>query len=164
MHNYQKKAATDPEVAKFNPNLTIALPAAAFGGILLITFFLLIRLLGYESITALRFLNFVLLIPVIIYSIKKYINTIHGKSYLEALRVSAIAFAGSYAILAMFMFFYLMVIDPAFMVYLNQTAVPGIKLNAFGVMALLLGEGCIGAVILSFVTLQYYKVHLKRFV
>ena len=114
--------------------------------------------------TALRFLNFVLLIPVIIYSLKKYVDTVHGKSYMEALRVSAFSFVGAYAILALFMFFYLMVIDPAFMVYLNQTAVPGIKLNPFGVMALLIGEGCIGAVILSFVTLQYYKVRLKRFV
>jgi len=162
MLNYQNKAAINPDVPRRNPNISISLPAAAFGGAMLITFFLLVSLLGFETATGLRFLNFVLLIPVIIYSVRTYVNTMHQRSYLEAMRVSILSFIGSYAILALFMFFYLMVINPAFMDYLNQTVVPSTKLNPFGVFALLLGEGCVGAVILSYVVLQYYKDQLKR--
>ena len=164
MYNYQNKTTINPELVNRNPNISIALPAAAFGGALLISFFLLMSLLGYETMTGLRFLNFILLIPIIVNAIKNYVNTVHGKSYLEAFRVSVLSFAGSYVILAVFMFVYLMVIDPALMVYLNEHAVPNIKLNAFGVTALLLGEGLIGGVLLSYVTLQHYKDRLKRMV
>ncbi len=142
--------------------MTISLPAAIAGGVILILYFLLLSMLGLQEVTPLRFLNFVLLIPVVIYSIRTYLNNFHNKSYLEAFRVSVLAFWGSYAILALFMIVYLLAINPAFMVYLQTVAIPGIKLNAFGAAALLIGEGIVGAIVLSFVILQFYKDKLKR--
>jgi hypothetical protein len=164
MHNYHSKAIPTHETATRNPNLSIAIPAAIMGGTILITYFLLIALMGYETVTQLRFVNFVLLIPVLVYAIKTYLNTVHRKSYMEAFRVSVLSYLGSYAILAIFMFIYLMVLNPDFLTYLQVQAFPLLKLNAFGVMAMLLGEGSIGAVVLSFVVLQYFKSRIKRVV
>ncbi len=160
MYNYQNKIM--PSTAYSNPNMAISLPAAITGGIILIVYFLLTTLLGYQTVTELRFLNFVFLIPIVIYSQRSYVLNVTDKSYLECLRVSILSVIGAYALLAAFMFFYLFVIDQAFMQYLQEYAVPGVKLNPFGVVALLLGEGSIGAVILSYVTLQFYKDRIKR--
>lgn len=127
------------------------------------TYFLLISLIGYEEMTGLRFLNFVLLIPVIIYALSTYVNTVHKKSYMEAFRVSVLSVMGSYAILALFMFIYLMVLNPDFLTYL-QASLPMLKLNAFGVAALLMGEGSIGAVVLTFVAMQHFKTRIRKMV
>jgi|SRR5688572_23494044 len=164
MHNYHNKIVHHPASERKNPNFSISLPSAILGGAMLITFFLLMSLMGYETTTGLRFLNFVILIPIIIYAQRSYLTHFHAKSYMEAFRVSMLAFWGSYAILAVFMFIYLMVIDPAFLTYLQKFAIPGIKLNSFGVTALLLGEGMIGAVLLSYVILQYFKARIKHVV
>ncbi|MDQ3051482.1 MAG: hypothetical protein M3Q95_11395 [Bacteroidota bacterium] len=151
-----------PSTAYRNPNMAISLPAAITGGIILIVYFLLTTLLGYQTVTELRFLNFVFLIPIVIYSQRSYVNNVSDKSYLECLRVSFLSVMGAYAMLAAFMVFYLFVIDRSFMIYLQEYAVPGVKLNPFGAAALILGEGTIGAVILSFVTLQFYKDRIKN--
>lgn len=160
MHNYSEKIAA-PATTR-NPNIAISLPAAIAGGVVLIIYFMLLSLFDLQGQTELRFINFVLLIPVVIYSIRTYMKNFHNKSYLEALRVSILAFWGSYAILAAFMIIYLLIINPSFMEYLQTYAVPGVKLNAFGAAALLIGEGSVGAVVLSFVTLQFFKDKLKR--
>ncbi len=160
MYNYSNKIMAPSTIR--NPNIAISLPAAIAGGVTLILYFLLLSILGLQEVKPLRFLNFVFLIPVVIYCIRTYVNNFHNKSYLEAFRVSLLAFWGSYAILALFMIVYLLVINPAFMVYLQTYAVPGIKLNAFGAAALLIGEGSVGAVVISFVILQFYKDRLKR--
>ena len=128
MHNYHNKIVHHPASERRSPNLSISLPSAILGGAMLITFFLVMSLMGYESMTSLRFLNFVILIPVIIYSQRTYLNHFHDKSYMEALRVSILSFLGSYAILAVFMFVYMWVIDPAFLTYLQKFALPGICL------------------------------------
>jgi len=151
-----------PQTITRDPNMAISLPAAIAGGIILIAYFLILSMLGLETVTELRFINFILLIPIVIYSLRTYVNTAHGKSYLEAFRVSILSFFGSYLILAVFMLFYLLVIDKVFMAYLQEYVIPGVKLNAFGAMALIIGEGAIGSVILSFVILQFYKSRIKR--
>ena len=163
MHNYQSKTLQHTTAPARNPNFAICLPAALMGGALLVTYFLLISLIGYEGHTGLRFVNYVLLVPVIIYALSTYVNTVHKKSYMEAFRVSVLSVLGSYAILALFMFIYLMVLNPDFMTLL-QSQLPTLKLNAFGVVALLMGEGSIGAVVLTFVAMQHFKTRIKRVV
>ena len=163
MHNYQSKTIQNTASSSRNPNYAICIPASLMGGALLVTYFLLITLLGYEDVTGLRFINFILLIPVIIYALSTYVNTVHKKSYMEAFRVSVLSFMGSYAILAVFMFIYVMVLNPDFLTYL-QTKLPMLKLNAFGVMALLMGEGSIGAVVLTFVAMQHFKTRIRKMV
>ncbi len=163
MHNYQSKTIQNTATHSRNPNYAICIPAALMGGALLITYFLIVSLIGYEDQTGLRFLNFVLLIPVIIYALSTYVNTVHKKSYMEAFRVSVLSFIGSYAILALFMFIYLMVLNPDFMTTL-QTQLPMLKLNAFGVVALLMGEGCIGAVVLTYIAMQHFKTKIRKLV
>ena len=163
MHNYQSKTVQHTASTTKNPNYAICIPAALMGGAMLVTYFLLISLIGYEEMTGLRFLNFVLLIPVIIYALSTYVNTVHRKSYMEAYRVSVLSVMGSYAILALFMFIYLMVLNPDFLTFL-QTRLPMLKLNAFGVAALLMGEGSIGAVVLTFIAMQHFKTRIRKMV
>lgn len=160
MYNYSNKII-EPSATR-NPSISIALPGAIAGGIILIVYFLLISMLGYQTSTPLRFLNFVLLIPVIIYSLKTYVKNVKGKSYLEAFKIAVFSFFGAYLILAVFMFFYLVVIDRELLVYLRTYVVPGVKLNAFGAAAMIIGEGAVGAVVLSFVVLQFFKDSLRR--
>lgn len=164
MHNYHGKIIHDTASETKNPNFSIALPAALMGGTILITYFLIVALLGYEKVTRLRFFNFVLMIPVIIYSLSTYVNNFHRKSYMEAFRVSVLSYVGSYALLSLFMFVYLMVLNPGFLVYLQTEQFPFLKLNAFGVVAMLLGEGSIGAVVLTFISMQHFKTRIKRVV
>ncbi len=160
MHNYENKVI---EPSSFrNSNKSIVLPSAIAGGIILIVYFLLISMLGYETSTSLRFLNFILLIPVIVYSLNSYITKAHNKSYLEAMRIAIFSFFGSYLMLAIFMFFYLILIDRELLVYLRTYVVPGVKLNAFGAAAMIIGEGAIGAVVLSFVVLQFFKDRIRK--
>ena len=163
MHNYQSKTIQNTGTTSRNPNYAICLPASLMGGALLVTYFLLISLIGYEDVIGLRFVNYILLIPVIIYALSTYVNTVHKKSYMEAFRVSVLSFMGSYAIMAVFMFIYLMVLNPDFLTFL-QSKMPTLKLNAFGVVALLLGEGSIGAVVLTFVAMQHFKTRIRKVV
>ena len=164
MHNYHSKVLHNTATSTRNPNYTIALPASLMGGALLITYFLILALLGYETVTELRFFNFIIMIPVIIYALSTYVNSVHKKNYMEAFRVSVLSFMGSYVILAVFMFLYLMVLNPDFMTYLQTVQFPTLKLNAFGVFAMLMGEGSIAAVVLTFVAMQHYKTRIKRIV
>jgi len=133
------------------------------GGIILVLYFLIISMTGYNTITGLRFLNFILLVPLVVISLRRYIENATGKSYLEAFSVSFLTFVGSYVILSLFMILYLTAFDRDFLEYLQNSAAPELKLNAFGVAALLIGEGIVGGIISTFVILQFFKNRIRKF-
>lgn len=142
-------------------SLRVALPGAIGGGILLVGYFLIVMSIGKHQSTDLRWINFVLIIPVILITIKRYLKSGSGKTYVDALMSSIISGIGSYAILSLFMFIYLN-IDHEFMNMLYQQAYPELALNPLSVVLMLMFEGAVGSTIISFVILQFYKDHMRN--
>ena len=141
----------------------ISLLGAVTGGIILVLYFLIIAMTGYHTTTGLRFLNFILLLPLIIISLRRYVENVTAKSYFDAFRISFMTFLGSYVILAFFMILYLTVIDADFMEFISVNMIPDSKLTVFGVAALIIGEGFIGGALVSFLIIQVFKNRIRRF-
>src|SRR5688572_17745462 len=108
-----------------------ALPYMLLGGIAMIVFFLILKMFGLHMITELRWFNFLLMAPVIALVNYKYINTQHGKTYLESLALNFITFMGAFMLLAIFMFLYLSFIDPGMMKLIRVNALPELQLTPF---------------------------------
>lgn len=161
MKQYSDKTETYSNNATTNRVLRIAVPAAIAGGLVLIIYFLLVKAMGYYLQTNLRWINYILMIPVSIYAVQKYISTTSGKTYLEALWISIIAYGGAYFVLGLFMFVYLS-IDVQFMNHLHQLALPELQLNPIGILMLLVGEGVIGGAVISFIVLQFFKDQIRN--
>ncbi len=139
----------------------VALPGALAGGILLIAYFLCILVVGYHTQTNLRWANFVLIIPVSIFTINRYLKSSTGRTYIEALGSSIMACLGSFFILSVFMFIYLN-IDVSFMDLLYQRALPELELSPLSIFMLIMFEGMVGSTIISFVLLQYFKDRIRN--
>lgn len=161
MTQYSEKTGTYSNNATSNRVVRIAVPAAIAGGIVLIIYFLIVKAMGYYLQTNLRWINYILMIPVSIYAVQKYISTTSGKTYLEALWISIIAYGGAYFVLGLFMFVYLS-IDVQFMNHLHQLALPELQLNPIGILMLLVGEGVIGGAVISFIVLQFFKDQIRN--
>ncbi|HMT27844.1 MAG TPA: hypothetical protein PKD91_01055 [Bacteroidia bacterium] len=141
--------------------LRAALPGALFGGILLIAYFLIVKALGYHHQTNLRWINFVIIVPISAFAISSYIRNTKGKTYLSAFIHSISACLGSYFILAIFMLIYLL-IDQSFMNELRNLAYPELQLNQLSIFLLIMGEGVLGSVVVSFVVLQFFKDSVRN--
>lgn len=161
MTQYSDKTGTYSNNTIANRVARIAVPAAIAGGIVLIIYFLIVKALGYYLQTNLRWINYILMIPVSIYAVQKYISSSSGKTYLEAMVVSIIAYSGAYFVLGLFMFIYLS-IDVQLMNHLYQLALPELQLNPIGVLMLLIGEGVIGGAVISFIVLQFFKNQISK--
>ena len=140
--------------------LRISVPGAMVGGILLILYFVIVKSLGYQLQTNLRWINYIIVLPVSAYSIIKYINTTTEKSYLSAMLHSIVSCLGSFVILALFMFIYLFV-DQTFMYQLHQLAYPELQINQLSIFILIIGEGILGSVLVSFIVLQFFKYRIR---
>ncbi len=139
----------------------VALPGVLAGGVLLIVYYLIILAFGKHTNTDLRWINFVLIIPVLLLTIKRYLKSGTGKTYVEALMSSIVSGIGAYAILSLFMFIYLN-IDHKFMDMLYQQAYPELALNPLSIVLMLMFEGAVGSAIISFVLMQFYKDHMRN--
>jgi len=139
----------------------ISLPAGIVGGVLLIIYFLIIRSMGIHMQTNLRWVNFILIIPVVIYSLNKYVDYAHAKTYLKAFVVSWASSLIASLSLGIFMVVYLFA-DAEFMNFLYEQAYPELQLTQLGIFALIMFEGLIGGVIISFVTLQFFKDRIRK--
>ncbi len=156
MANYSNKNATYSGSDNKINSLSIAVPASIIGGIVLIIYFMLLKFGSYHLNTNLRWFNYLLLVPGVFYTLNRYVVAASGKTYLQAFLVSFISILGSIFILAIFMTIYLY-IDHPFMEQVYQSAFPELQLTPMSVFLLLIGEGVIGGLILSFVVLQFFK-------
>lgn len=161
MNTYPDKMIEYSRPSTSNYAFRIAIPAGIIGGFALIVYFLIIRLLDLHLQTSLRWINFLLVIPVMIYALNKYINTATSKTYLEALVVSITSCITAYAILALFMVGYLFY-DSAFMEQLHQASLPELQLTYLSVFLLIMLEGVVGGVVLSFVMLQFFIEKIRK--
>jgi hypothetical protein len=140
---------------------TIQRNSLAYGvatGIMFILFFLIMSLIGLIQHFELSILNIVILFLMTNNALRRSLKHSDRRlTFLEifglCIQVSMIAFA----ILALFMFFYLYFWNPAFMEYMKTNAPMGSYLSPAGVVIFLLIQGIGAAIILSFGLEQYYK-------
>ncbi len=162
MSKYPDKYISFTEHKPLSSVFTISFLGAITGGIILILYFLILALTNYYTILGLRYLNFMLLIPLIVISIKRYLNTTYDKSSFEAFVISFLTIVGSYCLLAVFIVVYITLIDRNFLHYV-QNHLPGniyldVPVIAFGLLA----EGIAGGVVLSFILLQFFKKRMNE--
>lgn len=161
MNTYPDKIADYSHPSTSSYIYRIAFPAGLAGGLSLIVYFLIIKALGYYMQTNLRWVNFLIVIPVMIYAINKYVNTATSKTYLETLVVSAISCIAAYFVLGIFMVGYLFY-DTALMEYLYQSSLPELQLTQLSVFLIIMMEGIVGGIVLSFVFLQFFIDRIRK--
>lgn len=161
MNTYPDKIVDTSQSSTSSYVFRIAVPSGIIGGVLLIIYFFIVRSLGYHMQTNLRWINFLLVIPVMIYVINKYIHVATSKTYLETLVVSAISCITAYFVLAIFMVGYLFY-DTSFMEYLYRSSLPELQLTQLGVFLIIMMEGIVGGIVLSFVFLQFFIDRIRK--
>lgn len=130
--------------------------------ILLIAFFLLMKLSGLAHIYELRVLNFFILAFGVWHAIRHMKNHNEGFSYFKGIGTGFFTSAFSLLLFSIFVFIYTNIIDPAFMVHLQANAPYGEYLNPYIASFVIFFEGTISGVIVSFAMMQYFKVsHMK---
>ncbi len=126
--------------------------------ILLVFYFLLMRIIGLHTMIELRYLNFFILLGGIAYSLRNFLKTLGGKaSYLESLGFGFMVSTISSLLFSIFMFIYLLHIEPSFMDFLIQNAPFGSYLTSVSAPLIIFIEGAASGAILTFVLMQYYK-------
>lgn len=135
-----------------------ALPYGLAAGISYVLLFLLFSLVGLGDNPTLRVINFIILIPVVFFAIKKYKNfTDGGMNYLEGLGVGAIVSAVSFGILSVFVLVYLSLINPGFYNELVQNTQVGRYLTPSSASIWIFSEGITAGPIITFILMQYFK-------
>lgn len=129
----------------------------------LIAYFLLMKLAGLVQIVELRMLNLIILIAGVGFAIRKYKRQGDTEmDYLQGFGIGMLTSAVSVITFALFVFFYLNLIDPAFMETLRQEEAFGQYLNPYMAAVAIFFEGIGSGLILSFIIMQYMKGSILR--
>ena len=139
-----------------------ALPYGLWGGLALIAFFLIMKLLNLHTQTLIRGVNFLILVPFVVACLNHYSKDSKHSYYLKSLLVGYYTFLVSYILIAAFMFVYLSFIDNTFMELLQEKNAFYVNLSPLSVSLLLLMEGAVMGIIISFVTMQYFKSRTRN--
>lgn len=122
----------------------------------LVIFFLLMRMIGFAENVELRFLNLAILMGGIVFAYRSLRKNSQGRlGYLQGLSCSTFTTVIAVSSFALFMFGYLMFLDPGFMLVLK--AEHGRYLNPYTSALALLIEGAFSGIIVSFSLMQYLK-------
>jgi len=122
----------------------------------LIGYFLIMKLFGLHYKTELRIFNAILVIYFIHKSIKDYYTQVSEPDYIGGLLTGSLTNAIAVSVFGLLAPIYLYV-DPEFLGYLNNDGLWGSQLNVNKVIMILFMEGIPSGLIVSFVTMQYYK-------
>jgi len=126
----------------------------AFG---LITYFLIMNLVGLVYIVELRVFNFVILAYGVWLALKKYVNHTGDEIvYLRSLILGVLTSLIAVAPFAIFIFIY-MSTDVAFMQHIVENEIFGQYLNPYIVSFLIFFEGMISGFFIAFTLMQYMK-------
>ncbi|CAM1369191.1 conserved membrane hypothetical protein [Tenacibaculum sediminilitoris] len=128
-----------------------------FAGI--VSFFLVMKILGLDSISELRFLNFVFVLWGINRAIKTNIMTNHESSYFSNFLLGAGTSIIAVGLTILGLIIYVDFIDASFMAVLEKSSFWGQNLSLPLVVFALAIEGVASSVICSFILMQYYKNH-----
>jgi hypothetical protein len=149
-----------------NTAITIEKIAFKYGSliaIMLIAFFLIMKLVGLAHIYELRALNFFFLTFGVWQAFRYLKRNDQEFSYFKGLGTGIFTTAFSLLIFSIFVFIYTNILDPEFMVQLKENAPFGEYLNPYIASFVIFFEGTISGVIVSFGMMQYFKVsHMDK--
>jgi hypothetical protein len=135
----------------------IILKNALFIFLGIVAYFFLMKVLGLDKVSELRFLNFIFVLWGINNAIKTNIHLNSEKHYINnfSIGIGTAATAVGFTIIGLII--YVSFINPEFMTILEQSSFWGDNLSLSLVVFALLIEGIASSVICSFILMQYYK-------
>jgi hypothetical protein len=134
---------------------------SVIGGLLtsgtLIAYFLIMRLLNLHYIFELRYFNAVILFVAVVFLFQRLKNDRGKIAYLPGLAAGFTMVAVAAFIFAMFMFVYLMFIDPAFLQFIKTHTPTGEDLDIWILGGLIFSEALSSGAVFTFMLMQYFK-------
>ena len=135
------------------------LMAAALAG-----FFFLMKALGLVQNLELRGLNIIILFSFVLMAVKEYRKLQNYElSYFKGLGVGILTSVSGAVIFGLFVFIYVMWLNPSFMDYIINNEPFGEYLNPYLVSFTIIFEGTASGFLATYAIMQFYKVsHLKN--
>jgi hypothetical protein len=128
-------------------------------GICYILFFVLMRAVGLMAHFELRHVNLLIMIVFTVITLGRINGKTRNKlEFLTGLGTAMLVAGISFGLFGAFMFFYLRLLDPAFMEYLVATAPFGQYLNPVNTAAWIVHEGFGSQVIIGLITVETFKL------
>jgi hypothetical protein len=131
------------------------------GGLLtggtLIVYFLVMRLLNLHYIFELRYFNAVILFLGVLFLLQKLRNDKGKIAYLAGLGAGFTMVFVSALVFSIFIFAYLMFIDPAFLQFIKTHTPTGEDLDVWILVGLIFSEALSSGAVFTFMLMQYYK-------
>lgn len=126
-----------------------------------IAYFMVMKYLDLLYMTELRFLNIFILITGLIVTFRYYRKqtNVLNVPYFEGLGLGLLTSFVSFALFAVFIYFYFLKVDPALLQSLkgNTVMLGNTSMNALYTAATVVLQGMVSGLIVSFVIMQYYK-------
>lgn len=130
------------------------------GGCYILVFFLF-KILGMVETVELSFMNFVVMAIVAFKALSDFKTDAykqHGKmNYIQGYGTAFFTCVISFAILALFMFFYLSYMDKGFMAFIQTKNIAGLTINPSSISIVLFFEGAGMGIIIALLLMQYFK-------
>ena len=123
----------------------------------IVVFFLLMKILGLDNVSELRFLNFLFVFWGVNRAIKQNINFNDQDSYFNNFYIGFGSSVIGIALTIIGLIIYVGFIDPSFITVLENSSLWGKKLSLEMVVFALTIEGIASSVMCSFILMQYYK-------
>ncbi len=123
----------------------------------LLAFFLIMKVAGLVHNLELRALNLIIMAGGVYFAIKSIKKNNPDFDYLKGIGTGILAALSSSLIFALFNLFYLIAINPDFMLEIKQTEPFSDYLNPFSVAIVILMEGVSSGILLSFGFMQWFK-------
>lgn len=125
----------------------------------IVVFFLLMKVLGLDDVSELRFLNFLFVFWGVNRAIKQNIELNDQDSYFNNFYVGFGSSIIGIALTILGLIIYVGFIDPSFITVLENSSLWGKELSLGMVVFALAIEGTASSVMCSFILMQYYKNH-----
>jgi len=131
-------------------------------GAALIAYFLLMKVLGFESNFFLRIFNFVILIAGVYFLLKSQVkDSKQSVTYFEGLGLGLRATITSVIVFIAFLALYIKFFDPGFIQVLETSKIWGSQITLAEAALGILFEGMASAIAISFVWMQYFKKYTE---
>lgn len=125
------------------------------------TFFFIMKILGIEHVTELRFLNILIIAFFSNRLVQRMVEDSSQVDYLDGLKSLFLANALNVVLSMVGLIFYVTLIDKNFMGNFNNTLMFGTDITLTQMVIAIFMEGMAGAAIISFTLMQYWK-NVKR--
>jgi hypothetical protein len=138
--------------------LNIALKYGIIVGVAHIIFFIIMGVLGLQHIVELSFISSIFLIIGIVKAIKSFKRYKNGMiNYFQGLGIGVITGLASSVLLAIFLAFYISVIDASYLLNLQASALFPEGLSLLALFALTIVYGTWPGFFIAFIAMQWFK-------